>query len=58
MVRRKALTPAGVDSLEIAHLVDPQTPGLWIKAGAKGKKTWRYRRRLGQGDVVKLTRGG
>jgi len=58
MVRRKTLTPAGVDSLEIGYLVDPQTPGLWIEAGAKGKKTWRYRRRLGQGEVVKLTLGG
>lgn len=57
MARRVTLTPAGVDELVNGYLVDPQTPGLWIKVGARGKKTWRYRRRLSNGGVVRLTLG-
>lgn len=57
MVRRVTLTPASVDALLNGYLVDPQTPGLWIEAGARGRKTWRYRRRLSNGGVVKLTLG-
>jgi hypothetical protein len=56
MARRISLTPAAVDALVEGYLVDPQTPGLWIKAGAMGRKTWRYRRRLSN-DIVRLTLG-
>lgn len=58
MTRRTSLTPASVDALTEGYLVDPQTPGLWIEASAKGKRTWRYRRRIqATDDVVKLTLG-
>jgi hypothetical protein len=57
MVRRVMLTPASVDALVDGYLIDPQTPGLWIKASARGRKTWRYRRRLSNGDVVRLSLG-
>ena len=56
MVRRVTLTPASVDALVDGYLVDPQTPGLWIEAGCR-RKSWRYRRRLANGSVVKLTLG-
>jgi integrase len=57
MARRIVLTPASLDELAEGYLVDPQTPGLWIEAGATGRKTWRYRRRLSSGGVIKLTLG-
>lgn len=57
MARRIVLTPASVDQLVEGYLVDPQTPGLWVEAGATGRKTWRYRRRLSSGGVIKLTFG-
>ena len=57
MARRIVLTPARVDELVEGYLVDPQTPGLRIEVGATGRKTWRYRRRLSSGGVIKLTLG-
>jgi hypothetical protein len=57
MARRIVLTPASVDELMKGYLVDPQTPGLRIEVGATGRKTWRYRRRLSSGGVIKLTLG-
>jgi hypothetical protein len=57
MAKRITLTPAIVDVLTKGHLMDPSTLGLWIEAGAKGRKTWRYRRRLFRGGVLKLTLG-
>ena len=57
MARRIVLTPASVDELMKGYLVDPQTPGLRIEVGETGRKTWRYRRRLSSGGVIKLTLG-
>ena len=57
MARRIVLTPASVDELMKGYLVDPQAPGLRIEVGATGRKTWRYRRRLSSGGVIKLTLG-
>lgn len=58
MKRRIQLTPAIIDMLSQGQLLDPATPGLLIDVGAKGRKMWRYRRRLdGSGVVVKLTLG-
>jgi hypothetical protein len=57
MARRIVLTPASVDELVDGYMADPQTPGLRIEVGATGKKTWRYRRRLTSGGVIKLTLG-
>ena len=57
MARRTVLTPASVDELAEGYLADPQTPGLRIEVGATGRKTWRYRRRLTDGIIIKLTLG-
>ena len=57
MARRIVLTPASIDELADGYLADPQTPGLQIEVGATGRKTWRYRRRLSGGGVIKLTLG-
>jgi site-specific recombinase XerD len=52
------LTPASIDVLAEGYLADPLTPGLTIEVGAKGQKTWRYRRRItSTGTIVKLTLG-
>ena len=51
------MTPASVDELVDGHFADPQTPGLRIEVGATGRKTWRYRRRLTGGGIIKLTLG-
>jgi hypothetical protein len=57
MERRKALTPASIDSLKAGKCVDPATPGLSIEVRA-GKKLWQYRRRIaGHGATVKMTLG-
>jgi hypothetical protein len=56
MVRKVTLTPASVDALADGYMIDPHTPGLSIKMGANGQKTWRYRRRImGAGAIAKLT---
>jgi len=57
MARRTVLTPASVDELVKGCLADPQTPGLRIEVGATGRKTWRYRRRITGGGIIKLTLG-
>lgn len=58
MSRRTTLTPASIDSLVKGHLNDPTTPGLSVEAGAKGAKTWRYRRRVQHsGEMIKQTLG-
>jgi len=55
---RQPFTPASLDNLKSGSLTDPQTPGLVIEVGARGKKTWKYRRRLPDQDVtVKMTLG-
>lgn len=58
MERRKALTPASIDTLKAGKHVDPATPGLSIEVRAGGKKVWLYRRRIaGSGTIVKVTLG-
>jgi hypothetical protein len=58
MSKRLPFSPAGIDSLIDGHLLDPQTPGLWIEASAKGIRTWRYRRRVHScGKILKRTLG-
>ncbi len=58
MASRQPFTPASLDNLKSGLLTDPQTPGLIIEVGARGKKTWKYRRRLPDRDLtVKMTLG-
>lgn len=46
MSGKTAFTPSGLDSLRGGTLSDPLTPGLSIEVLARGKKSWRYERRL------------
>jgi hypothetical protein len=58
MGRRKAPTPASIDTFKARKYVDPATPGLSIAIPASGKKLWQYRRRIaGNGTAVKMTLG-
>lgn len=51
-------SPGRLDSLTEGRLADPQTPGLFIDANRRGRRTWRYRRRLAfSSDILKLTLG-
>ena len=58
MERRKALTPASIDTSKEGKHADPATPGLSIEVRAGGNKHWLYRRRIaGDGTIVKMTLG-
>ncbi|MBL0770005.1 integrase arm-type DNA-binding domain-containing protein [Sphingopyxis sp. DHUNG17] len=58
MSGKTAFTPSGLDSLRGGTLSDPLTPGLSIEVLARGKKKWRYERRLVGGDgKVKMSLG-
>jgi len=49
---RKKLTAGNIESHSAGNLPDPQTPGLFIKVLASGKKAWKYRRRVVGSDTV------
>jgi hypothetical protein len=52
------LTPARLDSFTEGKLADPQTPGLFLQANRRGRRTWRYRRRIASSnESLKLTLG-
>nr|NUR36470.1 integrase family protein [Sphingomonas sp.] len=52
------LSPGRLDSLIEGRLADPQTPGLFVDANRRGRRTWRYRRRLAfSDDILRLTLG-
>jgi integrase len=53
-MKKLALTPASVDSLQKGALADRLTPGLAIEVLASGKKRWRYRRQVA-GSTVMVT---
>ena len=58
MKNRSSLSPAQLDSLNAGQLADPQTPGLFIDANRRGRRTWRYRRRVAFSEnILKLTLG-
>lgn len=63
MSRRQNLTPDSIDALVTGRMADPLTQGLWIVVGAKGRKIWRYRRRVvgsgipvnGRSEIIRST---
>lgn len=46
MANRDTLTPMKIDFMESGRIYDPLTPGLRIEALSRGKKRWKFRRRL------------
>ena len=58
MERKKALTPASIDTFKAGKHVDPATPGLSIEIRASGKKLRQFRLRIaGNGTTVKMSLG-
>lgn len=58
MANRDTLTPMKIDLMESGRIYDPLTPGLRIEALSRGKKRWKFRRRLpGRSTVIKMNFG-
>lgn len=56
--RKAALTPALIDNLKKDSLLDTLTPGLVIRIAARGRKVWKFYRRLpGTDSAIKQTLG-
>jgi integrase len=53
-----ALTPAAIDNLNSARILDLLTPGLAIEVLASGKKRWQYRRQIPGTKVMATLFGG
>ena len=48
----QSFTPASIDSLREGKRYDPQIPGLYIQVVGKGRKVWRYRRRVMKSHTI------
>lgn len=56
--RKAAPTPALIDNLKKDSLLDTLTPGLVIRIAARGRKVWKFYRRLpGTESAIKQTLG-
>jgi hypothetical protein len=53
-----ALTPAAIDNLNSARILDLLTPRLAIEVLASGKKRWQYRRQVPGTKVMATHFGG
>lgn len=58
MAKRKSLTPAILDGPICVPISDPETPGLSIRSGGRGRKIWEYRRRLSRSPLIVKVRIG
>ena len=56
--RKVALTPATIDALKSAWILDQCTPGLAIEVLSSGKKRWRYRRQIPGTAIMATLYGG
>lgn len=56
--RNAVFSPASIDALKSGSLVDPLTIGLSLVSLSRGRKVWRYRRRLPKSKVIVSISGG
>jgi integrase len=58
MRRTQFLCPPAIDRLAVGELKDQNTPGLSIEVMSKGRRVWKYKRRVsGGGPLVRLSLG-
>ncbi|WP_340314958.1 tyrosine-type recombinase/integrase [Rhizorhabdus argentea] len=48
----QSFTPSSIDSLSEGKRSDPLIPGLYIQVVGKGRKVWRYRRRVTKSHTI------
>ena len=48
----QSFTPASIDSLGKGKRTDPLMPGLYIEVVGRGRKAWRYRRRVTKSHII------
>lgn len=58
MAKIRALTPSAVDDLRTGRLFDGEVPGLFIEVTGRGKKVWKYRRRVSRTKAIVRIRLG
>lgn len=58
VAKKIVFSPASIDALKSGSLADDLTPGLSIVSLSKGRKSWRFRRRVARSTVTVTMFGG
>ena len=58
MSKKVVLSPASIDALSSGSIADSLTPGLAIVSLSRGRKSWRFRRRVPHSHTIVTMTGG